>query len=248
MASPELQAAVKRWGAHPEEGVRVVCFGSSNTAMLWHSEGWHNWCGWLECCLRGWLGGHIHVVNAGISGDTSGDLLNRFGRDVAPHVPSAVIVTIGGNDAARAGRAEYRGNLERLIALIREQRAMPVLQTYYAMLHKECDPKMGENLAPYMETCVDTASSRGVPCIDQFSWFEPWYRADPVGYRQIMRDPAHLNPMGNCLMGILCARSFALPDPLLPKDMEERAAGLLAEMEKYAALPAAIVTGKGEER
>lgn len=234
----ELEAFRDRWRAQTAQGVRVVAFGSSNTDLRWHAEGRLNWVCWLECALRHGVGHHVSVTNAGISGESSAELLVRFDRDVVPHVPAAVIVTIGGNDQRTLTLDEYRANLVQLVERIRAIKAEPVFQTYYAFLDHEI-AEAGERFHHYMQTMREVAGERTVPLIDQHAWFVPWYRAEPQAYARIMRDGMHVNPLGNLLMGILCIRSFGLSDPEIPPDLKDPAAQALARMGRYVPLPPA---------
>lgn len=68
------------------------------------------------------------VVNAGENGDTTGDALARFDRDVAPHAPAIVVVLIGGNDGLRrSSREGARENVRRIVDRIVEIGAVPVV-------------------------------------------------------------------------------------------------------------------------
>lgn len=61
------------------------------------------------------------VINAGIAGNNTRDLLVRFERDVAGHDPDLVILGVGSNDALNSRNpvplAEYAENIRRLIIL-----------------------------------------------------------------------------------------------------------------------------------
>ncbi|MBN1459075.1 MAG: SGNH/GDSL hydrolase family protein, partial [Armatimonadetes bacterium] len=116
---------------------RVVALGSSNTELAYHSEGRHNWFGWLEVGLRDRFGRVHHAINAGVSGETSRDMLGRFDRDVAHYRPHVVIITTGGNDCDPVhdlSRNEFEVNLRELVARCRALADCEViLQTYYAI-------------------------------------------------------------------------------------------------------------------
>ena len=68
------------------------------------------------------------VVNASISGDTSAGGLNRLPRLLDRYEPEIVIIELGGNDGLRGQPASLlRDNLTRMIALVVERGAKPVL-------------------------------------------------------------------------------------------------------------------------
>ena len=63
----------------------------------------------------------IDVVNASISGNTSGNGLNRIKKDLAEHSPDLLILELGGNDGLR-GHPPMRlqSNLEAMIRICQE--------------------------------------------------------------------------------------------------------------------------------
>jgi len=231
-----LRELMDRWRADTTVGRRVVAFGASNTSVLWHSEGRHGWPCWLMVALRGYVGHHVSLTNAGISGDSTADMLGRIERDVLPHNPSLVLITAGGNDIKQFPADVYRRNLARLVDMIADRGAVSVLQTYYAAVTDEAD-EVYRGFPAYMQACADLAAESDVPCIDQHAMFHPWYLAEPDEYREIMRDALHLNPLGNAVMGTLCVRHFGLPDPELPAVLAEAVPAVLDRMARYARLP-----------
>lgn len=235
----KLEALRDLWKTQTNQGVRVIAFGSSNTDLRWHADGRHNWVCWLECALRHGIGHHVSVTNTGVSGENSTQLLARFDRDVVPHQPAAVIVTIGGNDQAAMSLDQYRSNLVRLIERIRAINAEPIFQTYYAFLDHEI-ADAAERFHGFMRAKREVVRKQGVPLIDQHAWFLPWYQVQPREYAGIMRDGMHLNPLGNLLMGILCIRSFGLADPEIPQDLKAASAKALERMAEFVKLPPAV--------
>lgn len=194
---------------------RVVAFGSSNTEIGWHSDGRHGWPCWLSCILRASVGQHVQTMNAGIGGNTAADLLGRIQGDVLDARPHMVVVTIGGNDYfQKHPLATFEANLRKIESILTSAGAAVVFQTYYAML-----PEAGEGISDYMNIVRKVARDTGSGLIDQYSWFLPWRDSDLATYRTIMRDGAHVKPIGNALMGTLAGRVLGLWDPAMPPDM-----------------------------
>jgi len=228
-----------QWRSSPDVGRRVVAFGASNTSVLWHSGGRHGWPCWLMVALRGYVGHHVSLTNAGVSGDNTTDLLNRVERDVLPHSPTLVLVTVGGNDI-KAGPVDlYAENLKRLTGILQDAGAIVVLQTYYAFVDHQTE-EINHRFPDYMAACVATADQFGVPAIDQHSLFRAWYDSEPDAYTEIMLNPLHLNPLGNAVFGTLTVRGFGLPDPQLPEDMSGDVPRVLERMGRFAELPASV--------
>ena len=194
---------------------RVVAFGSSNTEIGWHSDGRHGWPCWLSCIFRASVGQHVQTLNAGIGGNTATNLLSRIHGDVLPIHPHLVIITIGGNDFFQHHTlADFEANLRKLETILRDAGAVVVFQTYYALL-----PEAGPGFAAYMDVVRQVATTTGAGLIDQFAWFSTWQQADLPTYRTIMRDPAHLKPIGNALFGTLAGRVLGCWDPAVPPDL-----------------------------
>lgn len=80
--------------------------------------------GWVQLLQRrlDQQGRRYRVVNASISGDTSGAGLARLGRALAIHRPAIVLVELGGNDGLRGlDLKDMRRNLEQIVS--RSQRS-----------------------------------------------------------------------------------------------------------------------------
>jgi lysophospholipase L1-like esterase len=79
------------------------------------------------------------IVNAGVPGNTTRDAMARLDRDVISWHPDIVTIFFGINDSAvdvwkgaaqpRVPLADYRANLEEMIAIIRRAGAVPILLT-----------------------------------------------------------------------------------------------------------------------
>lgn len=70
----------------------------------------------------------IEILNKGVSGNTSGDALNRLDRDVLALKPRLVIVCLGGNDLLRRVNGEETfKNLDEIVSRIQAQGAMVIL-------------------------------------------------------------------------------------------------------------------------
>lgn len=68
------------------------------------------------------------VLNAGVSGDTTGEALRRLGKDVLSHDPRVVIVELSGNDLLhRIPAAKTFSNLDRIVSQCVQAGSMVVL-------------------------------------------------------------------------------------------------------------------------
>lgn len=114
---------------HSATGTTLVCFGDSLTAGKGAPLG-SDYPSILAERLS------LTVINAGISGDTAAQAINRLERDVLKHNPKIVIVELGANDLLRSGGSytaidETFSDLEAIIDEIQENGAVVVLAGIY---------------------------------------------------------------------------------------------------------------------
>ncbi|WP_308638352.1 SGNH/GDSL hydrolase family protein [Paenibacillus silvisoli] len=220
---------IQQWKKQPERSFRVIAFGSSNTEVSW--SGRHNWVEWLNLNLKTHIGRQVSVINQGISGDTTQNLLERIERDVFSFHPSAVIVTIGGNDTFQGfSRQQYADNLKQICALIRANNALPILQTYYCPMYSLGVADFEETFESFMQINRQLASELDIPLIDQYRVFEPFYRKHPEDYAKLMHDWVHVNHIGNAIMGMHVSSAFGLPEFMLPEDIKQETLALAERM------------------
>ncbi|MGA8111784.1 MAG: arylesterase [Acidobacteriaceae bacterium] len=94
----------------------IACFGDSITAGLGVAPG-HTYPDDLQHDLDA-RGYHYHVVNAGISGNTTKDGVDRLPEILRLH-PAIVIVEFGGNDGLRGiPITDTRRNLDTIVATL----------------------------------------------------------------------------------------------------------------------------------
>lgn len=128
------------------------------------------------------------VVNAGVSGETTGDGLRRlaFTLDGLPRRPDLVIVGFGGNDMLRGlDPAEPRANLDRMLAELKK-REIPAMLTGM-MASRNMGP---DYAAAFDRIYPDLASRYGVPLY-------PFFLDGVIGRRDLLLpDGVHPNPKG----------------------------------------------------
>lgn len=94
----------------------IVCFGDSLTAGYGADPG-HSYPDYLQKLLDG-RGYHYHVINKGISGDTSKDGVSRL-KDVLAAHPQIAVVEFGGNDGLRGlPITATRANLDKIVSTL----------------------------------------------------------------------------------------------------------------------------------
>jgi acyl-CoA thioesterase-1 len=103
-----------------------MVFGDSLSAAygLAPSQGWVALLAQrLEQSVPAW-----RVVNASVSGETTAGGLSRLPEDLKRHQPKVVLIALGANDGLRGQPIKAaRANLEQMIRLARQAKAVPVL-------------------------------------------------------------------------------------------------------------------------
>jgi acyl-CoA thioesterase-1 len=108
--------------------VRIIALGDSLFAGYGLSRG-QGYPEKLEAALRA-RGINARIANAGVSGDTSADGLQRlaFTLDNQPQPPDLVMVSLGGNDMLRGLSPEQtRANLDAILAELQKRRIRVLL-------------------------------------------------------------------------------------------------------------------------
>lgn len=208
--------------------VHILALGSSNTEHFMVGAHWFDYVqlGFMHK-FRRWDHETSHVdnpalcLNAGTSNNTTGELLARFDRDVAPFRPDLIILTAGINDANPARQVPLDKFCANLIELRERTNALGgdiLFQTYYS-----CDmerlavnhPDWAANYMPYMRIVREVAEEY---LNDNFIRWERLRRYDVTAFRLLMRDDLHLNPVGNAVVGLdlIRALDLTLPEENLP--------------------------------
>jgi acyl-CoA thioesterase I len=113
--------------AAPQNDTRpmIVAFGDSLTAGYGADAG-NSYPDFLARDLEA-LGYHYHVINAGVSGNTTKDGVARL-DEVVELKPDVVIVAFGGNDGLRGLPIDWtRSNLDRIVSTLQKTGAKVVL-------------------------------------------------------------------------------------------------------------------------
>lgn len=123
-------------------------------------KGWVNLLqNWVNARELGWA-----VVNASISGETTGGGLARLPELLSDHDPDIVLIELGGNDGLRGyPTSRMRTNLEKMVALSSDIGAQPVLMAM------RIPPNYGPRYTRAFEKAFQTVSDQaGIPLIPFF--------------------------------------------------------------------------------
>ena len=154
----------------------------------------------------------IRVTNSGISGNTSRDLLERFGRDVVDLNPDWVSICIGINDVWRQFDSpampdmavlpeEYEKNVEKMIKMVKgKTEGIFLLSPYYMEPNRQ--DAMRARMDEYVDICRRLAKKYDCIFIDFQRLYEDYCKVRHSTF--IAWDRVHPNQVGATLM----ARAF----------------------------------------
>lgn len=150
----------------------------------------------------------LRLTNAGISGNTSRDLLARFDRDVLSLRPDWVSICIGINDVwrqfdmpgfpdAAVLPEEYERNLRAMIEPAKQAAKGVILATPYFMEPNRGD-RMRARMQEYVEICRRLAAEYGCIFVDFQAVYDAYFTVQHPAV--IAWDRIHPNQMGATLM------------------------------------------------
>lgn len=170
------------------------------------------------------------VINAGVGGHRSSQLLKRLDRDVLTKQPSVVVLMVGTNDRLNSGGfidiKDYRKNVNTLIDQIQSGGAKVLLMTpppcIPELLFSRHDPKKFKDQSPVermqevRSVLLEISQKRKIPLIDFHHYLIDHNIAD-AKKTSVLRNPAnsgikdgvHLTPAGYQLLAKLVAEKLA---------------------------------------
>lgn len=190
------------------EATRIVCFGDSVTGVYYHTGGQRAYTDMLGIALqRAVPGARLTMINAGISGHSTVNALERLERDVLKHEPDLVTVMFGLNDMTRVPIEQYRSNLVTIINRCWASGAEVLLCTPNNVIDTSGRPSA--KLVTYCDVIREVGKSLGVPVADCYAGMESLRTADPFAWRLLLSDEIHPNMDGHKRMAEILAKAIS---------------------------------------
>lgn len=209
---PKASAALTR-----AEPIKVVCFGDSVTGVYYHTGSRRAYTSMVKLALQQTqLNANVIAVNAGISGNTTANALDRIERDVLSHEPDVVTVMFGLNDMVRVPLEQFRANLVKIIEQCRGVGAEVLLCTPNSVI-KDTPGRTRAKLIQYCDAIRAVGREQAVTVCDIYEAFESFRARDPLGWRMLMSDEFHPNMDGHRLIATEIARAMTGQDVSLRK-------------------------------
>ncbi len=215
------------------EPVNIVCLGDSVTGVYYHTGGRRAYPEMIALGLKQVDPNYkAVVVNAGISGNTTIDGLNRLEKDVLSHKPDLVTVMFGLNDMARGSTDSFQSNLKTIIDRCRAGGAEVLLCTPNGIIDNP--GRTIAKLVEFNEAMKSVGRETQTPVCDVYAAYESVKQSDPPAFRLLCSDEIHPNMDGHKLNAeTICQavigkavslKSTGPPQPAIPKTLK-----LLAE-------------------
>jgi lysophospholipase L1-like esterase len=186
----------------------IFCIGDSITYGF-EVEGSQTWIGRLrrEC--------EINLINVGVNGNTTADMIERFHEHVIDYRPKAVLIMGGGNDVMGGTQLEFvTNNLAMMAQMALDRGIIPIMGIAPEPDHKNVPQElkslidydqMRENLATLKQWVITFAKANNLSLIDFDTGMKDRLRA---GYGRYFFDGIHPNPSGHRMMSLIAKDAF----------------------------------------
>lgn len=159
------------------------------------------------------------VINTGISGNTTANILDDFEWRVSQFRPAVVSLMLGTNDCIRKGITleVFEKNLDVIITKIRASGAIPILHTPNIVIPEKA-PDRGATLPLYVPVIRKVAENRNAILVDNYRHWEDTMKNDTSVnvYRQWLNDPLHPGEKGHQEIARLLFKKLSIFDPKEP--------------------------------
>jgi lysophospholipase L1-like esterase len=165
----------------------------------------------------------VHVINAGVGGNSTVMARARFEQDVLAHDPAMVIIQFGINDSAidvwqgdtepRVPIAEYAANLRGFVQTLKQRGSAPILMTPNPMCWTDelrgmygkppydvADPDgFNLHLKQYAQQMRVIAAEADVPLVDSYAVYQAYAGEEGHALSDLLLDGMHPNARGQAL-------------------------------------------------
>ncbi len=166
----------------------------------------------LFCDVNGY---EIKIVNAGIGGHKSNDMLARLEKDVLSHKPNWVSISCGVNDVWHSFSPnltgvplpDYQKNMTEIVDRCLQSGAKVILLTATPIMEKIDSPE-NQKLKDYNEFLRQLAKEKKIILCDLNQTFTQWYKQKLNDENLMTTDGVHMNPRGNRVMATEIVKSL----------------------------------------
>ena len=198
---------------------KVAFLGDSITAQGWEQPG-----GYVKLVVAGLAveGVAVTPVPAGVSGNTSREMLQRLDHDVLKQQPAWMTLSCGVNDvwhgASGVDLEGYKKNMTEIVERAQAQGVKVILVTPTVITEDLTAAENGK-LAAYIEWERGYAKEKGLPLADPSAAYQTLLQEVPLpaGGRLLTVDGVHPNPAGHLILARSILKAMGVPDEEMPK-------------------------------
>ncbi len=192
-----------------KDGDTIVFLGDSITQAGAKPEGYVSLFK-MHCDMNGY---EVKVINAGISGHKSNQMLARLQKDVLDHKPDWVSISCGVNDvwhqfshsSEGVKLPEYKKNMTEMVERC-QKAGVKVLLLTATPIYEDPDSPENQMLKKYNDFLRQLAKEKDLVLCDLNKTFMEWYERKLNDLRIMTTDGVHMNHRGNRIM----AREIAI--------------------------------------
>jgi len=202
-----------------QNGAKIAFLGDSITAQGWGSSG-----GYVRLVIAGLAAENVAVtpIPAGISGNTSRDMLARLDHDVLSKSPDWMTLSCGVNDVWHGGNGgvpleEYKTKITSIVDQAQAKGIKVMIMTSTCI--NEDDNANNQKLVAYNDFLRQLAKDKNCPVADESALFLDALKANPPkpGTKLLTQDGVHPGPRGHMLMARGILQAFGAPEADFPK-------------------------------
>jgi lysophospholipase L1-like esterase len=196
-----------------KDGQKIAFLGDSITQYGWERPG-----GYVKLVVAGLAADGVKVtpIPAGISGNTSREMLHRLDRDVLKAKPDWMTLSCGVNDVWHGKTGveldQYKKNIADIVDRATAAGIKVIILTSTPIGEDSNDNN--KKLADYNEYLRQLAKEKKLPLVDLAATFDQTLKAKPAvpGTTLLTVDGVHMNPAGNVLMAKGVLKALGVPE------------------------------------
>jgi lysophospholipase L1-like esterase len=210
-----ISAISAQVSAGPQAGQKVAFLGDSITQF---GEGPGGYVRLVASALHD-NGRDIIIVPAGVSGNTSRDMLARLERDVLSKKPDWMTLSCGVNDVWHGANGvpldQYKSNITSIVDQATAAGIKVCILTA-TMITEDPGNAFNQKLAPYNDFLRELAKQRHLPLADlnagMHAELAQMRAGTPPPGNLLTVDGVHMNGLGNEMMAVGILKAFGLTD------------------------------------
>lgn len=197
-----------------KDPLKWIFTGDSITAGVKHTHGYRSYPEVFSERLRYEMKrSRDHIINTGISGNTTRNIVEDFDWRVKQYNPSVVSLMFGTNDCADGRNISlqlFKTNLDYLVGGIRALGAIPILHTPNLIIKNKASER--SSLHKYVEVIKSVAEEQKLILVDNWEyWNQAIVKTSQAKvFKEWLNDPLHPNGEGHAEIARLLFRELGI--------------------------------------